>query len=590
MIRRFILLLVLLLNFSVISALAADDVTTTTITGDDQRIGVDIPADLKPGYHSVAVESTDPVTGEVIVENLDFCKDLEGTIRWEGSCGVITPLASQKVLEATTIREELPAFDPISQPKKNLDTQIAVYAALTVLAAGGAAGALGGGHFDSAFDARERFYARREELDQQLTSDASQKEEDETRQELEAIDSDQLKKSERNQGRGDAHEGWYKRLTKRLDAVFIRGAQKSSPFSPALSRTFYDGNYLRAMVGSIASLLHPIGILLGVFALVNVGAQALPPMWILFSAIMVLGVFDAFAGLLAATVFLFGTLFTGNITSRDELLTVVGAIAVFFAPALIASAFRPLRRAVSNSVDLWERLSDYFLATVLTGWAVTKMVGSLAALSGIQLPITAFAFKIGVVAALAVAIRLAGEDFATYNYPGRIAALHPNLASPSKRQLLITAIFKTVVFAFLAEPFIGNTIQLWLGTFLFILPKIIAITVSEKLPKSKTLHKTLPKGALKIVLMVIVGTFFGKWIQSLFQDPIQFISWGFVILGLPGLILQFMNFFADRSAPTNWKYEGPARHLYRAGGVIIFFLIVQIALGRDLVALFLNNS
>ena len=577
------------MNFSMVSAFAASTVSSTTITGDDQRIGVEIPADLAPGYHSVAVESTDPETGAISVENLSFCKDLEGAIHWEGSCGVVTPLLPQKVLEATKIRTELPAFDPISQPKKTLETQIAAFAALSVLAAGGAVGAFGSAHLDSSFDARERFYARREELDRSLSEEENQSEEDKERQELEAVESEHLRRYVRGQDDGDLRGGWNWLLTQRLNAAFILGAQKSSRFSPALSRIFYDGNYLRAMVGSIASLLHPIGILLGLAALVNVGAQALPPQWILFSAIMVLGVVDAFAGLLAATVILLGTLFTGHISSRDELLTVIGAIAVFFAPALIASAFRPLRREVRNSVDKWERLSDYLLAAVLTGWTVTKMVGSLAGLSGIQLPITAFAFKIGVVAAIAVVFRLAGEDLATYNFSAKVAALHPNLEHPSKSQLILTALSKGAIFAFLAQPFIGNSIQLWLGVFLFILPKIVAVTVSEKFPKSKTLHKSLPKGALKIVLMVIVGSVFGKWIQSLYQDPAEFIAWGFVILGLPGLALQFINFFADRSAPMNWKYEGSARYLYRVGGALIFFCIIEIALGKNLVDLVLGK-
>lgn len=585
MIRRLILLLVLLLNFSIVEAHAADNVSTTTITGDDQRIGVEIPTDLEPGYHSVAVESTDPVTGEVTVENLSFCKDLEGTIHWASSCGVITPLATQKKLETIKIREELPAFDPISQPKTTLETQIAAFAALTVLSAGGAVGAFGGGHFDSSFEFRDRLYARREELDQSLTSQESQDQEEKERQELEAIESEHLRSLAREQGRGDLRATWDRPLTQRLDALFIGAAGRSSRYSPALSRIFYDGNYLRAMVGSIAAVLHPIGLLLGIVALVNVGAQALPPTWFLFAAIMVLGVIDASAGFLAAGVFLLGVLLSGNITSRDELLTVIGVIAVFFAPALIASTFRPLRREVKNSADKWERLSDYLLAAVLTGWAVTKMVGSLAGLSGIQLPITVFAFKIGAIAAVVVALRLVGEDLATYNYPVRIATLHPKLQAPSKRQLILAAIFKTFVFAFLAEPFIGNSIQLWLGTALFIFPKLFTITISEKMPKSKTLHKSLPKGALKIVLMIFIGSLFSKWIQSLFQDPAEFIAWSFVILGIPGLVLQFMNFFADRSAPINWKYEGSSRYIYRLGGTVVFLLIVEVALGKNLVDL-----
>lgn len=592
MIRRLILLLVILLNFSFATATAAESVSTTTITGDDQRIGVEIPTDLEPGYHSVEVESTDPVSGEVSFENLTFCKDLEGSIHWEGSCGVITPLATQKFLEEVKNRQELPAFDPISQPKKNLEIQVAAFAALTVLAAGGAAGAfsgLGSSNFNSLSEARFQAFARREDLESGSYSTAETEEQERERQELESIDSEHLKKLERKEKRGDIRGLWMLPLSSKLDSAFIASAHRTSKISPMLSRIFYDGNYLRAMLGSLAAFLHPLGVLLGVAALQNVGAQALPPAWIIFAAIMVIGVFDAFAGFLAASIFFAGVLISGNISSRDELLTVVGTVAVFFAPALIASAFRPLRREIRNPSDAWERLSDYLLAAVLTGWSISKMVGSLSGLSGVQLPITAFAFTIGVITAVAVAVRLAGEDCATYIFPARLASLQPELTVPSKVQMILTIGFKTVVFVFLAEPFIGNSIQLWLGTLLFLLPKVIALTVSSKLPKSKTIHKALPKGALKIVIMVIIGTLFGRWVQSFFQDPTEFLRWGFVILGIPGLILQFANFFADQSAPINWKQEGTGRLLYRIGGVVIFFLIVEIALGNNIVDLLLDS-
>ena len=592
MIRRLILLIVVVLSFSVLAASAESDITTTTISASDQRIGVEVPDDLEPGYHSVAVESTDPTTGEISTEYLTFCKDLEGSIHWEGSCGVITPLAPQSVLERVKDREDLPAFDPVSQPKKNLEVQVAAFAALTVLAAGGAAGALGGfgtSNFDSLSDMRFRTYARQEELDNDSYSRTESEEQERDRQELEAIESEHLRKLERKEKRGDIRGLWMLPLSRKLDSVFIAGAHRASRVSPMLSRVFYDGNYLRAMLGSLAALLHPLGVLLGIAALQNVSAQALPPSWLLFAAIMVIGVFDAFAGFLAGSIFFIGVLISGNISSRDELLTVVGIVAVFFAPALIASAFRPLRREIKTPADTWERLSDYLLAAVLTGWSISKMVGSLSGLSGVQLPITAFSFTIGVITAVAVAVRLAGEDCATYIFPARLAALQPELTIPSKVHMTITIVFKTLIFAFLAGPFIGNSIQLWLGTLLFLLPKIIALTVSEKLPKSRMIHKALPKGALKIVIVVFVGTIFGRWVQSFFQDPTEFLRWGFVILGIPGLILQFANFFADRSAPINWKQEGSGRFLYRFGGVVIFFFIVQIALGNNIVDLLLGG-
>ena len=591
---RNLFLITVLLSISVAGASADQQFTTTTIKSDDQRIGVEIPADLSAGYHSVAVEATDPITGEVRVENLDFCKDLEGNIHWEGSCGVITILAPQKTLEATKEREKLPAYDPISQPKKNVDIQIAAFAALTVLAAGGVVGGLAGlesGALEAPLEPRDRIAARREDIKDGSSKDVvlEEGESGKEKQDLETIDSEQLRKYEREKGRGDLLGTWQLPLTPFLDSAFIVGAHHTSRFSPLLSRIFYDGNYLRAMIGSVAAALHPIGILLGFFALKSVDAQALPPTWTLFSAVMVLGVFDAFAGFLAAALFFLGVLATGHLGSRDELLTVVGTVAIFFAPALIASAFRPLRREVRDAGQGWERLTDYLLAAILTGWTVSKMVGSLTGLAGIQLPITAFGFRLGAIAAIAVLVRMAGEDFATYIYPVRLADLHPELQRPGKIQLTFSMLFKTAVFAFLAEPFIGNSLQLWLGILLFILPKLLALTVAPKFPKSGNIFRGIPKGALKIVVMVFVGTIFGRWVQSQYQDPDQFVKWGFVILGLPGLLLQFLGFFADRSAETNWKHSGKGRLIYRFGGIAIFFLIVEMALGKNLVDLVLGK-
>ncbi|MFA5918544.1 MAG: hypothetical protein WC800_03275 [Candidatus Nanopelagicaceae bacterium] len=586
--KRLFLLIIFFLNFSVVSAQADQQITNTTLPGDNSKLNIVVPPDLMPGYHSMSVEATDPVTGKTSTDVIFFCKDLEGTIHWENVCGEITPLASQATLEKTVDRSQLPGYDPLSQPKKTFQTEVAAFAALTVLAAGGVAGALGGGgslagggHMNG-----ENRYGRREdpsELDMSL-GELTEKPRGEATQEqdLASIDSDHLRKVERKAGRGDSLGTWNVPLTPIIDSVFIAGAHKSSLYSPTLSRIFYDGNYLRAMLGSFAAILHPVGLILGFVALKGVGAQALPPQWVVFTAIVLLGVFDAFAGFLAAGIFFAGTLLTGNLGSRDELLTVVGTIGIFFAPALIASAYRPLRREVSTFAEKWERLTDYLLASVLTGWTVSKMVGSLESLAGVQLPTTAYAFSIGAWSAVAVFIRLVGEDIATYVYPRRLAELHPELREPRRAQTWFSLIFNTGVFIFLAEPFIGNSIQLWLGVMLFVFPKIMSMTATHKLPRSKTVYKLLPKGALKLVVMVLIGSLFARWMQTLIPNPQEYVKWGFVLLGVPSLVFQIASFFGDRSLSTSWKVAGMGKYVYRFGGVIVFLLIVQLALGNNL--------
>ena len=595
--KRLLLLIIVFLNLSLLSAHADQQITSTTVSGDNSKLNVLVPSNLKPGYHSMNVEATDPATGKISTQEIFFCKDLEDTIHWDNICGVVTAQASQATLEKAKNRSQLPAYDPISRPKKSFDTGIAAFAALTVLTAGGIAGTLGGvgGGFiggDGLIDGETRHPATKESDGTNMSlGKLHPTDEGETAQEqdLASIDLEHLKKIERGVGRGDSSRTWKVPLTPVIDSVFILGARKASNYSPMLSRIFYDGNYLRAMLGSFATILHPIGFILGLVALNDVGAEALPPQWIILTAIVLLGVLDAFAGFLAASVFFLGTLVTGHLGSRDEILTVIGTIGIFFAPSLIASAFRPLRREVSTFAEKWERITDYLLATVLTGWAVSKMVGSLESLAGIQLPITAFAFSIGAWSAIGVFMRLAGEDIATYLYPRRLAELHPELRERGKLQEVLSLGFKTLVFTVLAEPFIGNSIQLWLGVLLFLLPKVFSLTLSDRIPKSKALYRFLPKGALKLVVMVLIGSLFAKWMQSLITNSQDYVKWGFVLLGIPSLIFQFISFFGDRSRPITWKFLGLGRYVYRFGGVIIFFSIVQLSLGKNLLELLIGK-
>ncbi|NBR72229.1 MAG: hypothetical protein EBT75_09085, partial [Proteobacteria bacterium] len=77
---------------------------------------------------------------------------------------------------------------------------------------------------------------------------------------------------------------------------------------------------------------------------------------------------------------------TGNITNRPEFLTAIGVMILFFAPALLASSFRPFRRLVRNQDDMWERITDYALGTLLTFWVITKMVAAMNGLARLELP------------------------------------------------------------------------------------------------------------------------------------------------------------------------------------------------------------
>jgi hypothetical protein len=337
------------------------------------------------------------------------------------------------------------------------------------------------------------------------------------------------------------------------------------------------------MTGSFSTVLYPIAVVLGVYALINSDRQALPPATWIVIAIALLGTIDAAAGLLASAIFVLGVTFSGNIFSREEVLTVAGLSIIFFAPALLASAIRPIRRLISEVDDRWERMTDYALVGLLSFWSLEKIVGALNGLSGLKLPISADARQIAFIVAIAITLRVIMEDLATYAYPVRLEKVSPDYKEPSTFQQVISLEFKTFVFVVLAIPFVGFNIQLALGTLFFLLPSILGLTVGDKYPKLPVIGKIVPKGALKLVAMVFIGSIFANWVEGLFESPEDFIPWSFALLAIPGLLFKFAGDFAEKPG-YDWRKTDFGRMVYRIGGIAIYILIVQMVRGVDLTA------
>jgi hypothetical protein len=294
---------------------------------------------------------------------------------------------------------------------------------------------------------------------------------------LQSVSSGALKLLKNEPGKGDLSKSWDNRFTDDTDFAFVSLAHRFNRFSPLLTRTVQDGNTVRAIIGSWASLLMPIGLILGIIAAINTGGQALPPAWGLVALIMVVAIYDAFAGFIAGSVFFLAALLTGNITNRPELLTAIGVMVLFFAPALLASAFRPFRRLVRNQDDMWERITDYALGTLLTFWVITKMVAAMNGLARLELPITNYGTELAWIAAGLLLIRVALEDIAVEHYPMRLRALHVEIKKPSQNQKIRSLAFKIFVFFIMAAPFVGSTLNLVLGTLLFEIPQITELSL-----------------------------------------------------------------------------------------------------------------
>ena len=560
MIKKIFLALILITQISVLPSWGAETVLIDRITQSEaEDLDIQIPPETPSGFHQIQIEVSDD-SGVVSSKTILFCKNLLGEIKWDNNC--------PDVVEAA--QGFMKPYDPLDYPEETQSTQVAAFALLAALAAGKAAG---GKSSDNSKDATQ----------QDGEESRDDYEESEDSEDLASVGAGGLALIKRKDGWGDRSKTWRIKRTDSVDLGWKRFAESISLFSPLAARTFGDGSYLRAMVGSISTLLYPLALGLGIYALIDTNRQALPPATWIVIAIALLGTIDAAAGLLASATFVIGVAVSGNIFSREEVLTVAGLSIIFFAPALLASAIRPIRRLISSADDRWERITDYALVGLLSFWSLEKIVVALNGLSGLKLPISADARQIALIVAIAITLRVIMEDLATYAYPVRLKKVSPDYKDPSTFQQVISLEFKTFLFVSLAIPFVGFNIQLALGTFFFLLPSILGLTVGEKYPKLPVIGRILPKGALKIVAMVFIGSIFANWVEGLFEKPEDFIPWSFALLAIPGLFLKFAGDLSQK--PKNdWRRTDFGRTVYRVGGIAIYILIVQMVRGVDLAA------
>jgi hypothetical protein len=548
--KKLLAFLLLLLNFLVLpSAVAKDEVVLDRITQSEaEDLNIEIPEDVPPGHHTITIEVYDD-NGTVSKKQIPFCKDNEGVVQWDDKCpdlDVPAPVVTEDPIQVKAIELGLKPYDPLKDKETTHGLQLAAFAALAALTS--------------------------------IKRNDKKGEEDQDQESLQSVSSGALKLLKVEPGWGDRSKTWHAPFTEKTDAFFIALSHRFNPISPLLIRTTQDGNTFRAILGSVASLLTPIGLVLGVVAALNTQGQALPPAWTIVAAIMAVAIFDAFAGFIAGAVFFLAVLFTGHITNRPEFLTAIGVMVLFFAPALLASAFRPFRRLVRSQDDLWERITDYALGTLLTFWVITKMVAAMNGLARLELPITEYGTELALLAAALLIVRVGLEDIAVEHYPMRLRALHVEIKPPSQNQKIRSLIFKIFVFFIMAAPFVGSLLNLVLGTILFAIPQITSLSLEDNLPKKKLY---LPKGVFKTVVMIFVMALASNLIEGAFSSPEAFLKWSFVVMALPGFILHYLDAITD--APKNdWKTSKNGRWVYRIGGLVIYILMILVVKGVDI--------
>ena len=338
---------------------------------------------------------------------------------------------------------------------------------------------------------------------------------------------------------GDRSRTWKWPATDRVDYFAAALPVAVARRSPLLGRVFADSAYLRAILGSASLLLPLTALALGIAAVDSSGGEALPPSTALVIAIAVIGVIDAASGLVALTTFGLGVLLLGGLTTGDDVRFMLGLGALWVVVPVLAGVTRPLRRPpTSGVVGVWDRGADFIVVSLLGAWTVQRIVLALPGLAGVELEIAKHANAIALFVLGALVLRLALETLAAHLYPLRLdstaAAAFP---SPSRLTMIGSAVGRTAIYAFLAFVLIGDVWQLYAAAGLFLLTQVIWV-YPDKVPNVPALYRAIPKGITQFTVFLfgytIAWLLMASWMDMESKSFFPNVLVGF---GLVGLIL-----------------------------------------------------
>jgi hypothetical protein len=352
--------------------------------------------------------------------------------------------------------------------------------------------------------------------------------------------------------------------------------------SPLTMRVSADGSYLQAILGPLAIALPATGIALGAWLgiISDVSNSLIPTSLALVLFIVIVGILDAFSGLLAFVSYLIVILARGGVDNVADIRTLLGFSLLLFTPSLAAGATRPLRRA-RDDWDGWERITDVLVSTLLTTWAIKSIVLALDGFARQKTELATHSTFIAAVGGSFIFIRYLLEEFVSRYAPARMEYMTPaKVASQDFDSFLITQAVRAGLFIFFMIGFFGLTWQIFAAVAILVVPSILK-RFDSNLPNVPLLFQLIPGGVPSIVVMSFVGFMFSNWVNTLpllAEDKTKTIV---IITSIPGLVIGLLKLFGRSAKPgdSRWYRRDNMKWLYRTGGPVMLAVALLITIG-----------
>ena len=337
-----------------------------------------------------------------------------------------------------------------------------------------------------------------------------------------------------------------------VDRVSAQAPVKVGTVSPMMASAISDGSYLRAMFGSLSAVLPLIGVLFGIFNVIESHGYPVPGNYVTFAVLMVLGALDGWSGLAATATILIGAIATGHIFSLSMAVSFSLTAALLFGTAIIVKGVRPLiRDSFASFQDRWKRAGDMVVGPLFGGFLATQLIGASASAAGLDLPITKHALFIGVAVGLALFARYAISTVAIIHFPRRLSAVSPaHVPTQVTWASVSSQILRQVFTALLLHAFLGWSWVLLVLIGLQMAQGFVAPKISGRLPK--VLYRLVPRGVANILVMATIGTLGGRLMGQITTDGFWQVAGLLLLLGVVGLLYAMLSSLDGEDFPVTW--------------------------------------
>jgi hypothetical protein len=243
----------------------------------------------------------------------------------------------------------------------------------------------------------------------------------------------------------------------RLDVLRFSLSHSLPRISPLSARYISDASWFQAIFGPLVIILPLAGVATGVALAIDTDmTQTLVPSSLALVFLgLIIGICDAFAGLLLAGTYILWALASGNLVNAIDLRTLLAIAIIFSAPLLLVGNIRPLRRD-SEAWSATERFVDVVVVGVLSVVIVRALFVSLDNLSRQQTILSTYASYFSLIAGGAIVLRYVIEDITERLAPARLNYLIPTSTPSQEFSYYVGAILiKVSIFILFLIGFFG---------------------------------------------------------------------------------------------------------------------------------------